>query len=62
MKGVIDFALAPLTESFIAIQQKAGDEDSLSVWATTDAKPVPMNKAEHEFDAASIEDIKVNFV
>ena len=57
LTGVTDFALAPVTERFIAIQQKSGDVDSLSVWATGD-EPVQMNKADHEFDAASINDIK----
>ena len=56
LAGVTDFALAPLTERFVAIVQNSGDVDSLSVWATG-ANPLRMNKEEHEFDVAGIERI-----
>ena len=55
--GVIDFALAPLTESFVAIEQKSGNAESLSVWATGE-EPVQMNSAKHEFDVAGIDNIE----
>ena len=57
LAGVTDFALAPLTESFVAIQQKSDDGESLSVWATG-TEPVRMNKADHEFDAAALDNIE----
>ena len=57
LTGVTDFALAPLTESFVAIQQKSDDGESLSVWATG-VVPVPMNKDDHEFDATAIKNIE----
>ena len=54
--GVTDFALAPLTERFLAIEQSSGDVESLSVWATGE-NPIRMNKKVHEFDVAGIERI-----
>jgi serine/threonine protein kinase/WD40 repeat protein len=57
VSGITDFALAPITENFVAIEQKLADgKETLAVWAT-DSPSVQMNKLDHEFDAAGLGNI-----
>ena len=53
LRGVTDFKLAPKTENFVAVT----DQDGISLWATGD-EPVRMNKEDHEFDSASLKEVR----